>query len=66
MKVKSESEVAQLYPTLSDPMTAAHQAPLSMGVSRQEYYKFLTIKFEIFAMSFIFLLLFLRKGENQA
>ena len=31
MKVKSESEVAQLCPTLSD------QAPLSMGFSRQEY-----------------------------
>ena len=36
-----------------------------MGVSRQEYYKFLTIKFEIFAVSFTFLLLFLRKGENR-
>ena len=30
MKVKSESEVAQSCPTLSDPMTAAHQAPLSL------------------------------------
>ena len=36
MKVKSESEVAQSYPTVSDPMTVAHQAPLSMGFSRQE------------------------------
>ena len=34
MKVKSESEVAQSCPT---PWTAAHQAPLSMGFSRQEY-----------------------------
>ena len=33
MKVKSESEVAQLYPTLSDPWTATYQAPLSMGFS---------------------------------
>ena len=38
MKVKSESEVAQLRPTLSDPWTAAFQAPPSMGFSRQEYW----------------------------
>ena len=38
MKVKSESEVAQSQPTLSDPWTAAYQAPLSMGFSRQEYW----------------------------
>ena len=35
MKVKSESEVAQSYPTLRDPWTAAYQALLSMGFSRQ-------------------------------
>ena len=40
MKVKSEIEVAQSCPTLSDPTpwTAAHQAPPSMGFSRQEYW----------------------------
>ena len=38
MKVKSESEVAQLCPTLQDPWSAAYQAPLSMGFSRQEYW----------------------------
>ena len=38
MKVKSESEVAQSCPTLSDPWTAAHQAPPSMRFSRQEYW----------------------------
>ena len=38
MKVKSESEVAQLCLTLSDPWTAAYQAPPSMGFSRQEYW----------------------------
>ena len=38
MKVKSESEVAQSYPTLRDPTTAAYQASLSMGFSRQEYW----------------------------
>ena len=38
MKVKSESEVAQLCPTLSDPMDCTYQAPPSMGFSRQEYW----------------------------
>ena len=38
MTVKSENEVAQLCPTLATPWTAAHQAPLSMGFSRQEYW----------------------------
>ena len=37
-KVKSESEVAQLCPTLSDPMDCGPQAPPSMGFSRQEYW----------------------------
>ena len=36
MKVKIESEVAQLCLTLATPWTAAHQAPPSMGFSRQE------------------------------
>ena len=33
-----ESEVAQLCLTLSNPWTAAYQAPPSMGFSRQEYW----------------------------
>ena len=33
----SESEVAQSCPTLCNPWTVAHQAPPSMGFSRQEY-----------------------------
>ena len=37
MEVKSESEVAQSCPTLGTPWTVAHQAPPSMGFSRQEY-----------------------------
>ena len=38
-KVKeSESEVAQSCSTLCDPWTVAHQAPPSMGFSRQEYW----------------------------
>ena len=36
MKVKSESEVAQSL--LATPWTAVHQAPPSMGLSRQEYW----------------------------
>ena len=34
----SESEVAQSCPTLCDLWTVAHQAPPSMGFSRQEYW----------------------------
>ena len=41
MKVKSESEVAQSCPTFSTPWTAAYQASLSMGFSRQEYWSVL-------------------------
>ena len=35
----SESEVAQSCPTLCDPWTIAHQAPPSMGFSRQDYWR---------------------------
>ena len=38
MKVKSESEVTQSCRLLATPRTAAYQAPLSMGFSRQEYW----------------------------
>ena len=38
MKVKSEREVIQSCPTLATPWTAAHQAPPSMGFSRQKYW----------------------------
>ena len=38
MKVKSESEDTQSCPTLVTPWTVAHQAPPSMGYSRQEYW----------------------------
>ena len=36
MKVKVL--VPQSCPTLCNPWTVAHQAPLSMGISRQEYW----------------------------
>ena len=35
-RTDSENEVAQSCPTLCDPWTVAHQAPPSMGFSRQE------------------------------
>ena len=38
MKVKSESEVACRVRLFTTPWTAAYQAPLSMGFSRQEYW----------------------------
>ena len=38
MKVKSESEVAQSIRPSATPWTAAHQAPPSMGFSRQDYW----------------------------
>ena len=31
--------VAQLYPTLCNPWTIVHQAPLSIGFPRQEYWR---------------------------
>ena len=37
-KVKCESEVVQSCLTVCDPLTAAYQAPPSMGFSRQEYW----------------------------
>ena len=33
----SARSVAKSYPTVCNPWTVAHQAPLSMGFSRQEY-----------------------------
>ena len=38
MKAKSESEVTQSCPTVATPLTAAYQAPPSMGFPRQEYW----------------------------
>ena len=38
MKVKSESEVAQSCPTLSNPMDCSLPGPTSKGFSRQERY----------------------------
>ena len=38
MKVKSESEVAQSFPTLSDPMDCSPPGSSVHGFSRQEYW----------------------------
>ena len=47
MKVKSEREVAQSCRLLATPWTAAHQAPPSMGFSRQEYWSGVAIAFSV-------------------
>ena len=44
MKVNSESEVAQSCPTVCDPMDCRLPAPLSMGFSRQEYWRSPTLR----------------------
>ena len=50
--MKVDSEVAQSCLTLSDPMDCiAHQAPLSMGFSKQEYWSGGAIGFTIFHVS---------------
>ena len=75
MKVKSESEVAQSCPTLCDPWTVAHQAPPSMGFSRQEYWSGLPfpsplhrvelIMWPHIQLNFVILLLHGRKVETE-
>ena len=53
MKVKSESEVAQSCPTLATPWTAAYQAPLSMGFSRQEYWSGVPLPSPAFHLTYL-------------
>ena len=59
MKVKSETEVAQYVRVLATPWTAAHQAPLSMGFSRQEYWsgvplaKYNNKKFDLYTSPYL-------------
>jgi len=45
MKVKSESEVLSRVRPSATPWTAAYQAPLSMGFSRQEYWSGMLLPF---------------------
>ena len=51
MKVKSEREVAQSCLISATPWTAAYQAPLSMGFSRQEYWNGLPLSSPVFHIS---------------
>ena len=53
MKGKRESEVTQSCLTLSEPMDLAHQAPLSMGFSRQEYWSGVPLPSLILVHTFI-------------
>ena len=43
MKVKSESEVAQSCPTLSDPLDCSPPGSPSLGFSRQEYWSWVPL-----------------------
>ena len=52
MKVKRESYVTQPCLTLATPWTAAHQAPPSMGFSRQEYWNGVPFPSPIFTYYF--------------
>ena len=62
MKVKSESEVAQLCPTLIDPMNCSLPGSSTMGFSRKQYWSGVKCTFLPLAnptgISWIFLLLF--------
>ena len=49
MKVKSENEVTQSVRLLVTLWTAAHQAPPSMGFSRQEYWSGVPLLFFLFS-----------------
>ena len=53
MKVKSESEVAQSCPTLATSWTAAYQAPLSMGFSRQKYWSGVPFQYIVIIVIFV-------------
>ena len=44
-KAESENEVSQSCPTFCERWTVAHQAPPSMGFSRQEYWSGLPFPF---------------------
>ena len=58
VRVKSESEVAQLCPTLVTPWTAAHQAPPALGFSRQKYWSGVPLPSPVPPLgSYIFILL---------
>ena len=51
MKVKSESEVAQLS-LLATPWTAAYQAPATMGLNQAGVPEWIASAFSVFRFSF--------------
>ena len=53
MKVKSESEVAQSCPTLSDPMDCSPPALPPMGFSRREYWSGVPLPSPFFGEVFV-------------
>ena len=57
MKVKSESEVAQSYLTLSDPIDCSYQTPPSMGFSRLEYWSGVPLPSPILMYSCVYMLI---------
>ena len=57
MKVKSESEVAQLCPTLSDPMDCSSPGSSVRGISRQEYWSGGAIAFSVKVLLYVTFLL---------
>ena len=65
MKVKSESEVTQSCPTLATPWTAAHQAPPSMGFSRQEYWNGVPLPSPLYNIALFFYKYRIRCGFNS-
>ena len=57
MKVKSESEVASRFRLFATPWTVAHQAPPSMGFSRQEYWSGVPLTHTILCKRWNFIIL---------
>ena len=58
MKVKRESEIAQLCPTLCNPMDCSLLAPPSMGFSRQENWSGVPLPSPIYIYIYIYIFFF--------
>ena len=63
MKVKSQSEVAQSYPTLSDPMDCSLPSPPSMGFSRQVYWSGVPLPSPFYAPNIEIFILFIALSQ---
>ena len=64
MKVKSQSEVAQLCWILATPWIAAYQAPPSMGFFRQEYFVKTTYIDVCIYIIYIYILILLKEKRQ--